>query len=915
MEDRFDEILLNSIGEGASSFLADIDSGELKPGERVSHYRIVERVGQGGMGIVYKAEDETLGRYVALKFLARGPLDNDHLREMLEREARAASALNHPSICTIHSIEEDDDRRFIVMEYLEGETLKDRLARGPIPENEAIRIVLAVASALEASHARNILHCDIKPANVFLAATGAVKVLDFGIAKLKRDVATQVRQAVRDGLAAGTREYMSPEQARGEELDQRTDIFSLGAVLRDAVQEPSHALSRVIEKMMHPDRRLRFQTAQEAAEALASIQRSKAGRPRRIAISIAAAAALLAAAALWWWMSHPAPLAARDWILVADFDNRTQDTIFDDVLRDAVAAQVSQSPYVNVFPASRIDEQLKLMRRPPDQRLVADVARDMCERVGIKAYLAGSVASVGSHYLFRLDAVNAHTGEYISRQAIDVDSKEAVLKAVGQALDPIRKNLGESYASIRKFDVPIETATTSSLEALRAFRQGENLMARGTSAASKAVPLFKRAIEIDPDFALAYARLSNAFTNLKEDKLAADAARAAFDRRTRVSERERLQIETRYYNDVTGEYSKAMSSLEMWEQTYPEDPYPHNALMIHYRRIGQLEKSADEGEKAVQLVPTSALYRSNLCGSYLRLTALEKAEQVCQAAVRDKLDNTTTHRFLHLIALLRGDREGILREEAWRAKGTSDYANTEFQASIAGANGRLREARSLYPQAIQLTERSGLTDRAAEYRGRFALLEAFFENRKEAVSIARNLLKSDSGRSATADGVIALAIAGDETAIPTSEQMIRESPLDEHWKNLWIPMTRGILAVQSGNPAAGLDDLKSVKAYDRGDDALMYPSYYLGLAYLALHSPSDARREFQNVIDNRGVVATMPLYGLALVGTARATALGGSRQDAIAAYEKFFEAWKNADADLAIMKDARAEYSRLRGPS
>jgi Flp pilus assembly protein TadD len=906
--DDLDLLLLGAIGGAAAELSDELNRSRLTTGQRLSHYRIIEPIGEGGMGLVYKAEDEKLQRLVALKVLQPGPGVDGALRSRLEHEARAASALDHPSICTVHDFDEDGPHRFIVMEYLTGQTLKER-ATTAIPEPEAIRIALAVASALKAAHQRRIIHCDIKPANIFLTQRGEVKVLDFGIAKLQS--AEGSSRPPSSSSAAGTRAYMSPEQARGDDLDERADIYSLGAVLREIVRSPSRPLQRVIARMVEEDRSRRFANMQEVKAALGAAQTRSSRRPWLVT----AAVAVIAAGAWLWLQPPPAVLAERDWILIGEFENRTADPAFTDVLGDVVSVQIGQSPYLIVFPEARIAEQLELMRRPRDQRLTADIAREICERAGIKAYVTGSVASLGSRFVVRLDVLNARTGDYLAREEGDADDPAGVLRAIGRASAAVRRALGESYQSVQRFDVPADTATTGSLEALRAFRLGQEQLRLGTAAAMKAVPFFKRAIELDPEFSMAYARLGVAYANARESKRSEEAAREAFVRRARVSERERYEIETRYYDNVSGEVSKAIESVEMWAKAYPGDPRPFNTLSAYFKNSGQLERAAETGETALQLLPTSTIYRSNLVGAYFRLSQFTRAAQVSQDAIRDGLDNSTTHRFLHLIASLTGDAALAAREEAWRSKRTSDYANLEYQASMAGAGGRVGEARRLYRQAISLAERQGLMDRAAEYRMRWAQLELLVGNDREAVQLTGPLLTGEAGRLLQADAAFVLAAAGDAKYAAVADRLAREYPEDEYLRRLWQPLSRAAADLRAGNPAPVVEPLHLLEGYDRGDHAALRPSYYLGQAQLALAAAPEARRSFQKIIDNRGVVATSALWALAHLGVARATARDTNPGAAREAYDRFFTLWKDADPGLPILKSARREYARLAAPA
>jgi Flp pilus assembly protein TadD len=903
-EDALDRLLFDAIGREAAALAGEITRAQLAEGDWLSHYRIIAPIGDGGMGAVYKAYDSKLQRVVALKVLHHAPHPDARLRERLEHEARAASALDHPSICVVHDFDEVEGRRFIVMEYLTGVTLREH-ARDGLPERVAIQIGMAIASALKAAHQRHIVHCDIKPANIFITERGEVKVLDFGIARLRRG--ERQPPSTEPSSAAGTRHFMSPEQARGEAVDERTDIYALGAVLRSIVSAPSTGLSRVIARMTDPDKDRRYQSIRDARAALVTIAAARSRRPWLVAAAVA-----LAILGTLGWSAMRAPiLAERDWILVGDFENRTGDPAFDDVLGDVAAVQLSQSPYLIVYPEARLAEQLALMRRPADQRLTAGVAQEICERAGIKAFVTGAIVPVGSELLVRLDVVDARTGDYLAREQSEAADHRGVLRAVGAASTAVRRTLGESYQSIARFDVPAESATTASLEALRAFRLGQEQMRMGTSNALKAVPFFKRAIELDPEFALAHARLAVAYANARENKRSEEASRMAFQHRERVSTRERYEIETRYYDNVSGEISKAVESVEVWAKTFPTDPRPFNTLSAYYKNLGRLEEAAASGTTSQQLLPSSNIYRSNLAGAYFRLSLFDRAREICEQAIRDGLDNSTTHRFLQQIAEITGDAAMAGREAEWRARHTSDYAHTEYEASVAGAAGRLGDARRLYRDAIALAMRDRLTDRAAEYQMRLAWLEIFAGDAKAAAGIGQAVLSAEVGRLLRADAALALVAAGVPHGARELVRLESEFPDDEYLQDLWQPLVSAVSDLRMGRARQAIDALRPLEAYDRGDHALMRPSYYLGLACLAANDAAGARRAFQKIVDNRGVVANSALYAIAHVGLARAAALAGDVDGARRAYGQFFALWKDADPALPILIAARAEYARL----
>jgi len=910
-DDDIDRALLGAIGGAAAAFVSDLRSAAAAPGDTISHYRILEIIGEGGSGTVCRAFDEKLQRTVALKFLAPS---YDAASTRLEREARAATALQHPAICTVHDFDERDGRRFLVMELLEGETLKARLARGRLPEPDALRLARIIASGLDAAHARGLVHCDIKPANIFLTRDGGIKILDFGIAQRQRDAATAVKASHRSPLTSGTDGYMSPEQQRGEEVDGRADVYALGIVLRHMIDRPSPGLVRLVDRMTQPERSARPASMAEVLAALDALSRARARGLTRGALA-AVLLAIVAGGIAWKiWPRKPA-IVERDFILIAAVDNRTPNAMFDDVLTDTVAVQVGQSPFLTVFAGPRLADVLKQMRQPADARITPAMAREICERAGLKAFVAGSIAAVGTGYVIRLDAVNAASGDFLSRQQADVASVDEVVRAIGREAAALRADLGESYQSLQRFNVSAGSATTASLDALRAFRQGQQLMAQGTAASAKAAPFFERAIELDPDFAVAYARLAAAYENLREPTRSAEAAREAFERRDRVTERERYQISAHYYGIVSGELSKAIEAFDMWTEAYPADPLPHNGLSGYLKDAGDLERAAEQAAIAVRLAPGVALYRSNLAGAYMRLSQFDRAAQVCADAVKAGLDNSTTHRFLQTLALMAGDRDATAREAQWRSAGTAAYANTEYEASVAGAFGRFRAARELYPRAIALTEREGLDDRAAEYRVRFASVELAAGRESAARALAQQVLASHPGRVTAADAAFVLAATGDASGIRIVDQLAADYPRDEHLRTLWRPLATAAAAVHGGRPADAIAPLRLLDTIDRGDHALMRGAYWLGLASLAAHDGPGARAAFQRVVDNRGVVALTPLYALAQLGVARARVLEGAPADARAAYERFFTLWKDADADAPALQQARAEYARLRPAS
>ena len=764
-------------------------------GQTLSHYRIVEKLGGGGMGVVYKAEDSRLHRPVALKFVSEDLASDAEALSRFQREARTASALNHPNICTIYDIGEQDGRSFIVMEYLEGTTLKDRLAAGALSLNAALDVGTQVATALDAAHTAGIIHRDIKPANIFIGPRDHVKVLDFGLAKSgpatpQADVTTIA--GTRQGVVMGTAAYMAPEQARGETVDHRADIWSFGLVLYEMVKgtrppqavrlrvEASPELERIISKCLETERELRYQHAADLRTDLERLKRGQGatvappaalGRRRARWLSIGAAAVVVTAAVAGLIYSRrPAPLTDKDTIVLADFTNTTGDPVFDETLRQGLAVQLQQSPFLSLISDDRIRRTLPLMNQPADARLTPDVARVVCVRTGSAAVLQGSIAALGSQYVLGLRATNCTTGDILADEQAQAARKEDVLSTLGQIATRFRTRVGESLATVEKHSTPLQDATTSSLDALKAYSTAVSVAV--TSSQRSSVASFERAVEIDPDFAMAHARLGFRYSQLGESSLSRQSILKAYQLRDRVSDAERFFIDTIYDRDVTGNLERERQTLESWARTYPRDPVPQSLLAGYVTRsIGEYALAIEQAGKAMTIdsdggnAPT---YESKAVGQ-LHLNRLADAEATIRRAMERKLDTDVYALVSYFIAFLRGDAEAISRTAAVaRSSRSTEDMIAHLEALVLARSGRLQDARRMSSGAVEIARRAGRHERAAHFVAATAVWEAFYGNTAAARQKAMEATALSRGRHVDYAVAFALALSGDVARSPDS---------------------------------------------------------------------------------------------------------------------------------------------------
>lgn len=895
-------------------------------GRTLGQYEIVALLGVGGMGEVYRARDRRLKRDVALKVLPGAFASDPERMARFQREAEVLASLNHPNIAQIYGIEDTA----LVMEFIDGTP-----PRGPLAPAEAVRMALGIAAALEAAHDKGITHRDLKPANILVTQSG-VKLLDFGLALVDERAGVGIADAVTaltaPGAVMGTVAYMSPEQARGKPADARSDLWSLGVVLYEVAtgarpfEGPTNAvvfdailnqgpipvrkrnpevpadLERIIARLLEKDVTRRYQSA---AELRADLKRFDSGfittsAPARVrpVVMYGIAAALTTVAAGGFFVhqrAQPSPLADKDVLVLADFANNTGDPIFNTTLREALAVQLEQSPFLKIMGDEQVREDLKLMGRSPDEHITNQLAREICQREGDKAMIAGMIAGFGNSYPITLEATNCRTGEPLAREQVQAAGKDRVLQAISTAVSGMRRRLGESLASIRKLDRPLDKVTTRSLEAFQTYSLGMEQVNRGNYR--EATPFFQRATELDPNFGSAWNQLGVSLGNAQmEERLAREASTRAFALRDRVSERERFEISGEYYLLNVRDFGKAADAFDLWSRAYPRDAGPHIELGFIHLSLGQLEEGLKEDEEAYRLEPRNSLEANNLFVAFRILSRFDDAKAVADRAFAQHVDSFEIHSDLLMIALEKDNPADEAKEIRWFADRQGEAVSLVFQALRAGRHGQLRRSRELSKRA---EERARQIDKTG---------------RLDFLSLPRPLLVLGANCPAVQSlGAAAVLLCTDvEGPLKAAEDEAEKYPADPTVNEIQLPTLRAQVELKRNNATKAIDLLQSVLPYERASNA----AFYRGLAYLQLHKPTEAGIEFQKLLDNPGNYWEGPEYPLAFLGRARAAALSGDTAKATKVYQGFFAYWKDADPDLPVLIEARKEYAALprRGP-
>jgi Flp pilus assembly protein TadD len=886
----------------------DATATALTAGACLGPYRIESKLGQGGMGEVFRAVDTRLGRAVAVK------VSHERFSDRFEREARAIAALNHPHICTLHDVGPD----YLVMEYLDGETVAERLRRGKLSMEETLRYGGQIASALAAAHGKGIIHRDLKPGNIMLVQSGA-KVLDFGLAKMDQDDAPLTASHA----VMGTPGYMAPEQRAGKPADARTDIYSLGCILCETStgarpgsgpRAPSRRLEAIVNRCLEQDPEDRWQSVAELEHALTALNRPA---PQWKTSAAAAVAVLLLAEGGYFYLHRAPKLTDKDTIVLAGFENKTGDPVFDDTLRQGLVVQLQQSPYLSLVPDQKVRATLKLMGKPVESVPTGETAREVCQRVGAKAMLTGSIASLGGRYVMSLRAEGCANGESIDNQQAQASGKEQVLSTLGDMAGKFRAHAGESLAAIREHNVPLEEGTTSSLEALKAYTA-----ATAQSGEAQGSQL-RRATELDPEFAAAWSLLAIQYSNLGETALSRQSALRAYQARERASGPEKFNIEYSYHRNVTGNLEKAWQSISLWRQIYPRDSKAFSLSGGYAANgTGRFEEAAEASAKSVELEPDQLYGYTGRAEALFRLGRFEDAEKAFADAVAHHATAVNTPAFLFRLALLKHDKAGMARPLAEsRGKHDSEMLLAQVQALAAARDGHLNQAEQYSRSATEMALRAGLRERTAVFQATPAMWNALYGYKDEARKTAEIALRNFEGRDVAYAAGFALGLVGEAAkAEALADKLDKEYPEDTHVQATYVPTLRALAALDKNDPRKAIDLLEANRPYEFGVPPLafnhfygnMYPIYVRGLAYLAMRRAGEAAGEFSRLLAHPGLAGGDPVDAAARRQLARALNLEGKKAEATSAYQDFLLGWTDADSDIPILKQAKVEYAKLR---
>jgi eukaryotic-like serine/threonine-protein kinase len=934
-----------------------------QPGDIVAHYRLVERLGRDNDTMIYRARDLRLDRDVAVKLLSPEHGANPRARERFRREAHIASLVSHPHICAVHDSGEENGQAFLVCELLEGRALDEAIAAGALPPERLLDLAIQLVDGIAAVHRRGLVHGNIKPSNIFVTDDGHVKVLELGLMSAWWDTyghpdgvdsssptASADQRAPADADIEGFHAYRSPEHLAGERLDHRSDIFSIGAVIYEMAtgerafpgDTPTRiaaaivsgtptpagapgpslaAVEPIIHKALEKDPAHRYQSA---SDLLADLRRARrrvdvsgstiAGvRPgrRRLVLAGAAAATLAAMAGGWWWWrhAHPAGPVERHALLVGSIANGTNDPDFDGTLRQALTVHLGQSPFLDIVSDDRLRQMLQMMGREPGAPVTHATAREACERLQAGALIEGSVSAVGRATVVALVASDCTSGDTIARDQVEVERKEDVLKAVGRIASSMRRSLGESVGSLERHNVPIQEATTPSLEALKAFTAGVDRRAAGGEIES--IPYFERAIQLDRNFALAYTTLSSIYGGLGETGRGEEYARLAYEHRGTVSERERLFIAYQYHDRVTGDQLKTREALEVWKQAYPLDYRPGNALAVLLNRLGDYDRSIVEAQDAMRLNPGHPFPYSNLAYAFRGAGRYAEAKRTAERAVSLGIETVPTRRLLYQLAEMSGDRPEAQRHLDWARGRPRGFDLIGAHAQVTAFRGVMAEARRLFQLTMAEATRNQLGQIASGYSAQLALTDALFGYASLAAERARRI-PVDTTYEPQLRAATALALAG---AAGDAEKWIARMrefrPSDTLLHGAYLPVADAASLIARDRMSAAVEALRPAAPYERGTVAALLPMYFRAEARRRAGAFVEAARDFRAVIANRGAEPFSPTIPMAHLGLGRALAAAGDFDGSRRAYDDLFEIWQNADADLPALVQARAEAAVL----